>query len=280
MPPSDREFYEGRWTHTARRAVSVRSLLVKKERFFLERLRDMPGGGERKVLDLGCGGGWRLFSTVGLVVGMDLSRPSLRNAGAIYGAVAVGDATALPFADESFDLIVSLDLLGHIPNPSKAVTLAEVRRVLKPGGMTLHYVEAAPDDPLTRWARRYPDEFSRYIERPEGHVGLQPPQEIFRGFRAAGLSPLAERPVYKGWLYPERVALYYDTPLGRRLWPLGQAARACRALTRWAPVRAAANLLVTLLFELCDPLLPDRWAGGVLVAYSKPAVPVADADGG
>ena len=97
MPPSDREFYVGRWTHTARRAVSVRSLLVKKERFFLERLRDMPGGGERKVLDLlpAAGGG---CSPTSALVGMDLSRPSLRTP-AIYGAVAVGDATALPFAD-------------------------------------------------------------------------------------------------------------------------------------------------------------------------------------
>ena len=45
MPPSDREFYEGRWTHTERGVVSVRSLLVKKERFFLERLRGLRGGG-------------------------------------------------------------------------------------------------------------------------------------------------------------------------------------------------------------------------------------------
>ena len=45
MSTDDRIFYDGRWTHTERGVVSVRSLLVKKERFFLERLRGLRGGG-------------------------------------------------------------------------------------------------------------------------------------------------------------------------------------------------------------------------------------------
>jgi SAM-dependent methyltransferase len=47
------------------------------------------------------------------------------------GAV-VGDAHALPFEDESFELVVSSDSLEHFHTPQRA--LEEARRVLKPGG--------------------------------------------------------------------------------------------------------------------------------------------------
>ena len=46
-----------------------------------------------------------------------------------------GDATALEFADESFDLITMFDLLEHVPDDAAAV--AEALRVLRPGGSLL-----------------------------------------------------------------------------------------------------------------------------------------------
>ncbi len=249
-----------------------KNLLVKKERFFLQRLR----GGRGRVLELGCGGGWRFFASIGPVVGLDLSASSLANAARVYDAVVLADAGALPFADQSFDVVVSLDFLGHVPPARKGAVLAEIRRVLKPGGVTLHYVEAAANDPLTRWARRQGEEFTQCIALPEGHIGLQPPGAIYQGFRSLGLEPLYETAVYKAWLYPERVVLYYDSPLGRRSGPLRLAVWLCRALIRWRLVRQVTNLLVTCLFEICDPVLPEGWAGGVLVAYSKPVPPPAE----
>ena len=63
------------------------------------------------------------------------------------------DGQALPFDDHTFDCAVSTWTLCTIPDVEAA--LAEVRRVLRPGG-TLHFVEhgLAPDDAVARWQHR------------------------------------------------------------------------------------------------------------------------------
>lgn len=97
------------------------------------------------ILDAGCGTGM-IFSHLeqfGTVVGVDLSKEALKFCRERRLRPLIhGDLTALPFEDESFDLIVALDILEHIPDDTAA--LREFYRALKKGGIIIFTVPAHP----------------------------------------------------------------------------------------------------------------------------------------
>ncbi|MGB9876962.1 MAG: class I SAM-dependent methyltransferase [bacterium] len=95
-----------------------------------------------KVLDVGCGTGGNLSLFNGFVVGVDVSMKALslarrRKKDAL---LCLGQAENLPFKDNSFDLVLALDLLEHLPDDMKG--LSEMHRVLKKGGSLLITVPA------------------------------------------------------------------------------------------------------------------------------------------
>ena len=93
-----------------------------------------------KVLDLGCGTGMLLSELTRrseFVVGVDTSPEMLELARGREGSaeLVLADADHLPFADRSFDAVVSVTLLQNMPAP--ATTVREAARVLKPGGIAI-----------------------------------------------------------------------------------------------------------------------------------------------
>jgi ubiquinone/menaquinone biosynthesis C-methylase UbiE len=92
-----------------------------------------------RVLEVGCGAGHLLARLpAGRRVGMDLAESLLsRTRKRLNGqaALAQGDAGALPFAAASFDRVYCSEVLEHVVDPRTAV--AEIRRVLKPGGVAV-----------------------------------------------------------------------------------------------------------------------------------------------
>ena len=121
-----------------------------------ELARMRSGGGD--LLDAGCGTG-------GLILRLREANPAWRFAGIDFMPLACelarrrcGEATdireasitALPFADASFDAVVSADVVCQVGNPE--VAAAEFMRVLRPGGVVVINV------PAYRWMWSYHDD--------------------------------------------------------------------------------------------------------------------------
>lgn len=106
-------------------------------------LGELLGAGPGRLLDQGCGGGrWlELFAQLGWsVVGVDLSEDQLRvarpRAEAAGAELVCGDATHLPFVDESFDAVVATGVSTDI-EPYERL-LGESARVLRANGRFVH----------------------------------------------------------------------------------------------------------------------------------------------
>lgn len=106
--------------------------------------RQVPWSAGARVLELGCGAGW-LWDKGGPTIPaeLDLTLSDL-SPGMVTEALArvrgrwpeaagqAADAAALPFEDASFDIVLAMHMLYHLPEP--ALGVAEIARVLKPGG--------------------------------------------------------------------------------------------------------------------------------------------------
>jgi SAM-dependent methyltransferase len=91
----------------------------------------------KSLLDVCCGPGMIAEAAAALgaeATGIDFSAAAVRIASSRVGAARfdVGDAQSLPYADDHFDAVVCGFGIIHLPHPNRA--LAEMRRVLKPGG--------------------------------------------------------------------------------------------------------------------------------------------------
>lgn len=141
------------------------------------------------------------------VVGLDLT-PEMQaqfERGAVDRGLAnvrfvVGDAEALPFADASFDIVTVRRAAHHFPDIEKA--LAEMARVLRPGGRLGVADMVAPDDPAGARLLN-----SLEIARDSSHVRAYSAPEWRTNVAAAGLEILSveieEEPMsWTQWLKP------------------------------------------------------------------------------
>ncbi len=119
-------------------------ILVKKYELslLLELLNPLPG---EKILDVGCGTGVFTIDVMALgprITGIDISQPMLRKASekiqkintpsaSLFSGLCA-DMCALPFADNSFDKVLSMTAIEFVTDAKKAVT--ELERVTRQGG--------------------------------------------------------------------------------------------------------------------------------------------------
>lgn len=143
------EVEDRHWWYSGRRAIvrgAVESL-------------GLPTGA--RILDAGCGSGRNMveLARFGTVYGIDIAPYSVRQARSRgLQNVTQGSLTDLPYDDDTFDLITSLDVIEHIEDD--VAVLRELRRVAKPGAALLLTVPAyqslwSSHDVVNHHQRRY-----------------------------------------------------------------------------------------------------------------------------
>jgi len=118
-------------------------------RSFVRPLLDEACGGRSglRVLDCGCGTGANLamLGTSGVAFGFDQSLRGLslaREAG--HARIVRATVEAIPFPDATFDVAASFDVIYSLPEQAEQAALAEMHRVLKPGGALIINVAGMP----------------------------------------------------------------------------------------------------------------------------------------
>ena len=169
-------------------------------RLRLSAVRDLvePSSGDR-VLDLGCAAGavTHFLSTFGCdVVGVDSEPLALETARSLFPGLRfeLADVTELPFPGASFDKAVAADLVEHLEDEPFAQMVAEVARVLVPGG-TLSIYTPNPRHVIERLKER-----DLVLARNETHVGLRDESQLAGALRSAGF--LLERNEWRPSFFP------------------------------------------------------------------------------
>jgi SAM-dependent methyltransferase len=176
------------------------------------------GGPNTRVLEIGCGRGrWlRLFRDRGATgTGIDLSAEAIARCLEQGLTAVVGSAEKLPFATGSFDLVISVTVLLHLPPEGQRKAAAEMQRVCRAGGHVVLLEGSA-------------------IKDPAPHVWSRPARDWIRLFDKC-------RPVL--------VESHYFNFALRLLWalPIGRAPRRLRAAAEQVAVRLAWPLELALM---------------------------------
>jgi len=159
-----------------------------KVRGILASLRPRAPGG--RLLDIGCGTGFIIDLAKDIfddIHGIDITEPMLARIDTSSGNVTVhhGLVEAMPFADESFDVVTSYAFLHHVED-TRAI-LREVYRVLRPGGMmyiglepnslfwqSMKQLEESGATGLSDIVKREIDAVLHIDEKLESEFGLDP----------------------------------------------------------------------------------------------------------
>lgn len=161
-------------------------------------LGELPLAEVRRVLDLGCGVGALLphlqeAAPGALIVGLDRTEAMVALAPREFARV-VGDAARVPMKDSALDVVVMAFMLFHLPEPAEG--LAEVRRVLRPGGAV--GVLTWGGESTSRAFLEWDAELEAHGAPPAGpklawHERVDTPRKVSRLLKRAGFDAVTAR---------------------------------------------------------------------------------------
>ena len=216
------------------------------------------------VIEIGCGGGSRYLASRYDMLGIEVSASSVRQARHTYPSVVQATIAELPCASLCADAIVSSCVLEHLDDHIIRRCFAEMARVLRPGGVMVHFLDLDGEDSFFRWAKRQ-EWFEGIFVTSKGHLGLRPLGEWQTLFEAAGFRIERRRLFCKTWLQDLSIWAALDDPRVRGF-PryLGSAASGIRRA-----VGQTSDVVVTMIHDCVDRWLPDRWAAKAILQLRK-----------
>lgn len=222
------------------------------------------------LLDLGCGGGWELFAKKAeKVIGIDISKASLKVAKKNYYDCAKADIGHLPFKDSSFDFVASSDVLGHIPSNSKQEAISENFRVLKGGGKTFHCLETDGQGPLPTWAKKYSSLHRKYLIELDGHYGLEFPKRAIKRFKAK-FRVCAVKKVYSGLFWPiTEYVKRFDNEFKNKSVLINTITNLSKTIVKNFYLHAMIDCALGVLSRIFDFITPLDWADGIYALCKK-----------
>jgi SAM-dependent methyltransferase len=148
-----------------------------------------------RVLDIGCGSYPLFLASTGFAEKYGLDRVPITRPATVTGRLTllqhdVHRGGRLPFEDGGFDVVSMLAVFEHIESGPLAVLLAEVRRVLRPGGLFVMTTPAHWTGPLLSLLTRAGMVSGDEIEEHQGSYGRA---EIRAALERAGFAPGAIR---------------------------------------------------------------------------------------
>lgn len=271
------------WSYTANRRKKIKasriltllnsirialSMSGRRDRFFIRELKQRQRA-SLDILDLGCGGGRHYFCDYGRVVGIDPVVELLHIAREIYSEVYQCSGFDLPFAGNSFDYVVSSDVVGHIDDKNKDRLLKEIHRVLRPGGRTVHCSEALGANPWWTFAQKYPDLFREHFVDKPGHIGMELPSKIRERFLKHGFKEIRFRKLSSLIQEPGTLVAFFDNDFKTKSRAIAFFVAIDRLLSRSFVVKEMLNFLLEPISQLDDWLTPLDYGNGALIVYEK-----------
>jgi len=148
------------------------------------------------ILDMGCGMGWfaNELSRFGPTTGIDLSEEAIAQARSKFPHVTfmAGNVYEIPLQEEYFDVVVSQEVIAHVPDQSEY--LARAARTLKPGGYLIVTTPNLFVHDRTAWAPRPPGHIEKWLCRKALKRLLRP---RFRALRTTTAVPIGHRGILR-----------------------------------------------------------------------------------
>ncbi|MBP7669756.1 MAG: glycosyltransferase [Ferrovibrio sp.] len=194
--PNRAEWYSDDQFHIQCDHAATRAVVEGRWRLFAQALRDWrgrnkPSQDRLRILDAGCGDGINLQGLQQIVLqqgltanflAIDYNPKRIERAGKLgIASLTIGSLTALPYPDSHFDMVLCNHVIEHIPE--KAAALAELCRVLRPGGLI---VVGVPNEGCL-FARLRNNVLQRSILRTTDHVHFFTATSLDSALTASGV---------------------------------------------------------------------------------------------